>query len=196
MKERILLIASTLIALIVVSSLIFLLYYSAQKPYEPEIVSFPFSWGIDGNECIVNLESEEAVIKVTVWNVTYLGTSLGVLFGPWACEGYCFWGVYITYKNLLHRTWERKEPIHKDSFEIVTNRGNVYKALEEGFLILLKEYDGPSELRPEEEYSTRIIFEIRLDERPVELRHYGYRVEFLIFWQYRKFNLAYIWKIE
>jgi len=66
--------------------------------------------------------------------------------------------------------------------EVETNRSNIYKPIDSLFA------GDPPDLRPEEKSGQWVRFEVRADEKPVELR------------DYEAFNdelqIAYIWKVE
>ncbi len=159
---------------------------SSPEEFEPQIVTFPYTW-------------VEYDMEVTVVNFTALGKSVLVIEEiregapppPWEKEteeGYQFYGVYTTFKNLRDARWDcypPEGPLAGCVFELETDKGNVYKSLTAVRALFFE---------PHQEKEKWGYFEILDDEKPVELRclkvvnpdaHYR---EF-------KLSVAYIWKI-
>lgn len=155
-------------------------FYKPQEEehFEPKVVTFPFSW--------TETDHRNASIKITVVNITSLGTGnlerIG-LRGIEADEGYRFYGVYLTFKNLRHEEYYTHGSGIGAYLDIKTNRSNIYKA---GYGY--SSFARPPDLRPEEESDGWIWFQIRVDEKPIELRNYEVLNDEL--------EIAYIWKIE
>ncbi len=159
------------------------------EEFEPKVVTFPFSWEEDEDSYLTEITGKNGALRVTVVNITSFGTTLEMDgLGREAEEGYQLYGVYITYENLLHKKWVEGWQIHwAYDFEVKTNRTNLYRGKALYFF-------RPIELKPEQGDDTWVIFEIRLDEKPVELRYYdfinpGYQSE-------EDKCVVYIWKIE
>lgn len=164
-----------IVVLLIISAIVYMQFYLPQEKHvEPKVVSFPFSW----------TESDErnASIEITVVNITALGRNLSRigLRGIEAEDDYQFYGVYVTYKNLRHEEyWTHGSGIGV-YFEITTNRSNIY---EPG-----SPFAGdPPDLKPEEKSSEWIWFQIRIDEKPAELRNYE--------WINGERYIAYIWNL-
>jgi len=157
---------------------------SPPEEFEPQIVTFPYTW-------------VEYDMEVTVVNVTALGKSVLVIEGiregapppPWekeAEEGYQFYGVYATFKNLRDARWDcypPEGPLAGGVFELETDKGNVYKTTVRALFF-----------EPHQEKEKWGYFEILDDERPVELRCLKV-VNPDAPYQEFKLSVAYIWKI-
>jgi len=154
---------------------------------QPIIVSFPFSWEVKGK-----LMSGENVngVRITVVNMKYLGDNnldeIG-LGGISASSGYCFYGISYTMKYLRHKKWDGFRAIAGLSLELKTDRDNTYKS--KGL-----SYSYFTDFKPEEEKKIWEYFEIRKDEKPIELRNY--EVLYPNAPSGKQMDIAYIWKIE
>lgn len=161
------------IILIVVGALGMAGYYSLKQksePPKPQRVTFPFSW--------IETDHRNASVEITVVNITAFGKT----FRSWeAEEGYQFYGVYLTFKNLHHMKYQSHGSEVGAYLEIETNRTNIYKPVS-----LLP--GDPPDLEPEEESGEWVRFEIRIDEKPIELRDYE--------WINGESYIAYIWEIQ
>jgi hypothetical protein len=130
-------------------------------------VTFPFSWEEDEKGYLTEITEKPGIIEVTVHKIKALGTGtleeIG-LGGIQADKGYQFYGVYITFKNLMHKQWSSPYGVYVGALlELETNRGNIYRS--GGIPRVI-------DLRPEQAKDCWDYFEIRVDEKPTQLRHY------------------------
>jgi len=141
----------------------------------PQQVSFPFS----------RIESD---VEVTVAQVRALGsgtlTEIG-LRGIKAKDGYQFIGVRITFRNLRHER-STEYGVVGPLLALKTDRSNVYEG--EGLPIFHLSDFGPQEVKQAWDY-----FEIRQDERAVELWEYEVIVPGGPISQQR---VTHVWKLE
>lgn len=162
---------------------------------EPKVVTFPFSWEEDEEGYLTNITGKPGVVRITVVNITALGKTLKKV-GSYleAEEGYQFYGVYAIGKNLLHEEWWTGGAHGHvgTNFELKTNRGNLYKP-KSGWGDIRFGFGSP--MRPEEQVDGWVIFEIREDEEPVELRHYEVMNPGAS-WEEQELGIVYIWRIE
>ncbi len=130
----------------------------------PKYVTFPYSWVESGN----GIDIKISVLNVTCWGTEY------------ADEGYQLYAVFVAFENLGHEHFNSLGSGVGTLLELQTNRTNVYMA----------ESVRCGDLKPEEVYVTSVRFELRVDEKPVELRDYEPTGD-----DYDLY-VAYIWKIE
>lgn len=107
-------------------------------------------------------------VEVTIVEMRDLGTE--VLGIRQVEPGYYLVGVQVTLKNLRHeahslRSSLSKLILSKPYFELMTSRANLYKGE-----VPIPDY--AVNFRPEEVQEFWDYFEIRLDEKPMELRMY------------------------
>ena len=117
----------------------------------PADVSFPYRW-------------EKGGVRAILIGIKSYGE-----FGRRAERGYKFIGIYGIYENLTHRSLSYREVLDKGAhipiLKLKTNRGNIYEhRFRTGACGLFA-----SDLRPEENKECWIVFEIRLDEEPIQL---------------------------
>lgn len=172
-----------LIVVILIVGAIALEFYKPKEKehFEPKVVKFPYSWKEKGYpEDYALFDSVKQVnISITVFNITAFGKNFR---RSEAEEGYQYYNVYVTYKNLGHQKYSRPKGYSVGVYlELVTNRSNIYKSETGLFAGTI------SELKPEEVKEEWIRFLIQADEKPVELRNYEVVNDEL--------KIAYIWKI-
>ena len=161
----------------------------------PKNVTLPFSWEEDEDGYLTDITEKKGIVKVTVVNITALGKTLEKIgLSSEAEEGYQYYGVYVTGKNLQNREWSCPYGVYiGTNFELKTNRTNIYKTMFFGSSDVRFGFGSP--MKPEEEEEGWARFEIREDEKPIELRHYEViNPEAPL--EKRELGLVYIWKIE
>jgi len=157
--------------------------------FEPRIVNFPSSWEEDENGYLTELTGKEGIIRITVVEIKALGSSLEEvgLSGVKASEGYQFYGVHVIFKSLMHKEWSCPYGVYVGTLlELVTDKGNIYRVKWSSERV--------TELKPEEEKHTWACFEIRTDEKPLELRHYDI-INPNAPPEKQKLDIVYIWKL-
>ena len=161
-----------------------------QPEFKPKIASFPFSWQEDEDGHLSELSGKPGIIEVKVHKIRSLGTGTLEeisLRGINAEKGYQFYGVFLTFRSLMHREWNCPYGVYVGAFfELQTDKGNIYRS---------KGMPRVIDLRPEQEKSAWDYFEIRVDEKPFELRHYDV-VNPSAPPHEQKLAVAYVWRIE
>jgi len=126
---------------------------------EAKTVGFPYSW-------------EESKVRVTVLEFKFFGEKVlervEVRLGTsppkerHAREGYQFYGVLVKFRNLTAEGWECYPPAGPFVgclFELVTDKASLYKCTVRALT-----------LNPQQEKEKWGYFEVKTDEKPVELR--------------------------
>jgi hypothetical protein len=157
---------------------------STPEEFEPQIVTFPYSW-------------VEFDMEVTVVNVTALGREILIIeeiregappppYEKETEEGYQFYGVEVIFKNTRDLRWDcfpPEGPLAGGVFELETDKGNEYKTTVRALFF-----------QPKQEKEKWGYFEILEDEQPVELRCWKVMNPDAPYQEY-KLGVAYIWKI-
>lgn len=175
-------------------------YKPQEEHFEPKVVSFPFSWEEDEQGYLTEITGKSGVVRITVVNITAFGKTIGgfklygiTVGGLKADEGYQFYGVYVIGKNLQRKEWWCPFNTYVGTdFELKTNRTNLYKS-KSGWGDIRFGFGSP--MKPEEEEDGWVYFEIREDEKPIELRHYEV-INPEASLENRKLDMVYIWEIE
>ncbi len=93
----------------------------------------------------------------------------------------------MTFKSLMNKAWSSPYGVYVGALlELETDRGNSYKS--GGIPRVI-------DLKPEQEKDDWDYFEIRVDEKPIELRHYDIINPDAPSSQ-QKLNVAYVWEIK
>ena len=165
-----------------------------EELFEPKNVGFPFSWEEDEKGYLTIITGRTGVIRITVVNITFFGKTLKKTGLIWKAEqGYQYCGVYVIGKNLLHKEWWTggSHGYVGTCFELKTNRSNIYKPKPLGDV----RFGFGSPMKPEEEEGRWVYFEIREDEKPIELRHYEI-INPEAPPEEQKLEIVFIWKIN